>query len=70
MPCAILLSYLSAAAQRMDRKLTKLECENTVKSWLQFAPSRQGGIPRNALEQQGPGPDADGTSSGSFPGRG
>lgn len=67
MPCAFKLSYLSAAAQRMDRKLTQLECEKTVKSWLQFAPSRQGGIPRCALELQGPGPDAGGTSAGSLP---
>ena len=67
MPCAFLLSYLSAATQRVDRKFTKFECEKTVKNWLQFAPSRQGGIKGNALEQQGQGPDAGGTSSGSLP---
>ncbi|CAJ1057807.1 hypothetical protein NQZ68_022331 [Xyrichtys novacula] len=44
---------LFAAARQFDEKMSQKQFEDIVKSWLRFAPNRQGGIPRNAPEQQG-----------------
>ncbi|CAJ1050804.1 hypothetical protein NQZ68_022331 [Xyrichtys novacula] len=54
---------LLAAARQCDHKMSQMHFEDMVKSWLRFAPNRQGGIPRNAPEQQGAvprSPDAGG----------